>query len=125
MTRNQIQIPLCKKRKRRSFGQNHAEHGMSLLKTAFLTAPHGITIVDAGSLQFIDTGFKSFRITKLRSSIREDVFEYGSELIRAHTLFQTVKHQTDSSFCAPVHEKSQKQFFSGEKESENRLFRVV
>ena len=44
MIDDQIYIPLRKKLKAGTFWQNHTEHGMCLLRTAFLTTPHRITV---------------------------------------------------------------------------------
>ena len=90
MIHNKIDIPLSQKFKGCSFGQYRAEHGMRLLDGSLLSAPHGITIINAASLDAVNTGFK---------------------FIRSHTFFQTVKYSADSTFCAPVKKKCKKQLF--------------
>ena len=69
MIHNKIDIPLSQKFKGCSFGQYRAEHGMRLLDGSLLSAPHGITIINAASLDAVNTGFQFFRVTKFRATI--------------------------------------------------------
>ena len=69
MIHNKIDIPLSQKFKGCSFGQYRAEHGMRLLDGSLLSAPHGITIINAASLDAVNTGFQFFWVTKFGATI--------------------------------------------------------
>ena len=47
MIHNGSQIPLSEKFKAGFLGQNHAEHGVCLFNTTFLSTSHGIAEIDA------------------------------------------------------------------------------
>lgn len=81
MVHDQVDVPLCKELKTGPFGQNHPEHGVGLFQTAFLTALHRVAIINAGTLYSGYTGFQSVRITEFRTTVRQDIFKHGSELI--------------------------------------------
>ena len=83
---------------------------------ALLPTLHRVTVINAGTLYSVYAGFQSIRITKFRTPVRQDIFKHGSEFIGSHTLFQTVKNKTDSTFRAAVHQKGKKQLFLCEKE---------
>lgn len=75
MAYDQVDIPLGQKLKVRLFRQNHPEHGMRLLQTAFLPAAHRVAVIDAGTLDSRESGFQRLRVAKLRSPVRQNVFK--------------------------------------------------
>ena len=122
MVHDQVYVPLCKELKTGSLRQNHPEHRVCLFQPALLPALHWVTVINTGTLYPVHAGFQSIRITEFRASICQDIFKHGSEFIGSHTIFQTVKNKTDSTFCAAVHQKSKEEFFFGEKHGQQGLF---
>ncbi len=72
MVNNQVYIPLCKKSKTASLWKNHAEHGVHIFHAAFLTAAHGIAIIDICPLDTIDSVFQCRRISEFRTVVYTD-----------------------------------------------------
>ena len=70
-----------------SFRQDHAEHGVCLFNAAFLSASHGITVINVGSLDTGNTGFERIRITEFSASVGEDIFKQSQEIEGTKTLF--------------------------------------
>lgn len=81
MVHNQIHVPLCKELKGSSLRKNHAEHRVDLLDAAFLAAPHRITVIDTGTLDSLNPGFKIVRPAEFRAPVRQDIVEQGQEFI--------------------------------------------
>src|SRR5699024_11401632 len=105
MVHDQVYVPLRKEFKTGSFWEDHPQHRMRLFQPALLPALHRITIINAGTLYSGHAGFQSIRITEFRAAVSQNVFKHRSELVGAHTLFQTIKNKTDSAFGAAVHQE--------------------
>ncbi len=105
MVHNRVYIPLGKKLKAASFGENHPKHRVCLFQTAFLTALHWVTVVNAGALVSTHTSFQCDGISEFRATVCQDIFEYRGEFTGSHTLFQSVKYEAYSTFCAMIHRK--------------------
>ena len=81
MAHDQVDIPLGKELKICLFRQNHPEHGMRLLQTAFLPAAHRVAVIDTGTLDPCKPGFQRFGITKLRAPVGKNVFKQCLKII--------------------------------------------
>ena len=81
MAYDQVDIPLGQKLKVCLFGQDHPEHGMCLLQSAFLPTAHRVAVIDTGTLDPCKTGFQGFRISKLGSPVSENVFKRCLKII--------------------------------------------
>ena len=68
-------IPLRQISEHGSFRKDHPEHGMNFLYAAFLTAAHGIAVVDTGTLYTVYTGFETLWIRKLTASVGQQDFK--------------------------------------------------
>lgn len=119
---NQVHIPLREEFKTGPFGKDHAQQGVRLLKASFLPALHRVAKINTGALYASYAGFKGIGITKFRTTVRQDVFEYGYEFICSQAFFQTVEHTPDRVFRASLHKEGQEQLFPGEKHGQQGLF---
>lgn len=105
MVHNRVYIPLGKKLNAGSFWENHPKHGVCLFQPAFLSALHGATIINAGTLYSTHTSFQCDRISEFRAPVCQDIFEYRSEFIGSHAFFQTVKTKAYRAFCTTDHKE--------------------
>ena len=69
MVYNQIHIPLGKELKGNTLCKIHTEHRVSLFDGTFLAAPHGVTEIDASTLDSLNPGIKIVRLAKFHSSV--------------------------------------------------------
>lgn len=116
MIHNQIHIPLSQILKACPFREHHAEHGVGIFHTAFLSASHRITIINAGTLDTFYTYFKCLWIAEFRPSVCKQIFKQREEFTGSKTFFHMVDNKVHSAFCTAVHQECQEGFFFREKE---------
>ena len=74
------------------FGKTIRKHCVCLFYSAFLSAVHWITIVDAASLESLNACLKAYRISEFGTSISQYIFKNGYKFIeKASTKAQIVK----------------------------------
>ena len=95
---------------------------MRLLDASFLAASHWIAVLYAGSLNSFNAGFKSIRFAELHSPVGQYVFEQREKGMRSKPFFHTIEDQPHCTGGAAVHQESQEEFFTREKERQQNLF---
>ena len=125
MVYNQVHIPLGKEFEAGSFRKHHAKHRVSLLDTAFLAAPHRVTVINAGTLDSLNSSLKIVRSAEFHSSVRQDIFEQRQELSGARPPFHTVEDHTDFTGGTAVQHESQKELFLCQKERQQDSVRLT
>lgn len=75
MVHDQVDVPLRKELKTGSFWQNHPEHRVDLFQSAFLTALHRVTIINAGTL---DSGIPVSKVSGSPNSEPRSVRIYSN-----------------------------------------------
>ena len=110
MIYDQIYVSLRKEFKACSFWEDHPQYCMRLFQSAFLSALHRITIINAGTLYFDHIGSRSILITEFGAAVTQNVFKHRGELAGAHTLSQTIKDKANSTFDAAPSSGSSKFF---------------
>ena len=76
MVHDQVHIPLGEKFKAGSFWKDHPKHCVCLFNPTFLTAAHGIAVINTGPLDPIYTGLQRVRVTEFRAAVCEDIFKH-------------------------------------------------
>ena len=125
MVHNEVYIPLCQKFKTGPLWKYHAQEGVCIFHTAFLTTSHRVTEIDAGSLNTCSSDFERLRIPEFTPSVGQDIFKDHVECISSKPTFQTVKDKADGAFCTPVYQKCEKQLLISEKERQQGFLRFT
>lgn len=97
---------------------------MGIFNAAFLTAAHGIAVINAGTLVIIHTSFKGLGIAEFTAPVSQDCFEKDAESHSAKPFFQTVKDSPDRALGTAVQKIGKEQLLIPEIESQDTFFRI-
>lgn len=123
MVYDQVHIPLGQEFETGPFWENHPKQGMRIFNTALLSAPHRVTVEDAGAFFPIYAGFQRAWVTKFRTTVCEDGMEQEVE-IGIQTVLKAVKDHANGASRAAVHQEGKEQFFLPQIESQQHFYGI-
>ena len=121
---DQVQIPLRQIFEAGAFGKDFAQFCVGIFNAAFLTAAHGIAVINAGTLVIIHTSLQGLRIAEFATPVSQDCFKKDAESHGAKPFFQAVKDSPDSALGTAVQKIGKEQLFIPEIKSQDTFFRI-